>query len=244
MNRLSSSVFILAIGFFIVALSGCKTNSQIQCPDFASARKTHLPIIAMGHGYRGKSSKPATPIANVQVSQATATATASTDQGMHFKLRMPNALTQQLQSDQELADMNKVLADYSNSKVTLQRNDQGKLFLKAHSVKDIFALTKNTSHPRGYYERRYGNGGGGGDASGAAIASGVLGPISFVFAFLPFLSLAAIPISIAAIITGAIGLRSHRQRIAAVGLTFGILGLILSILFSWLYFAFWAFFFI
>ena len=199
-------------------------------------------MLALSHGHGSKSSKPAAQSTNVQPNPAPATATASTDQDMHFKLKMPNALTQQLQSDQELADMNKVLADYSNSKVTLQRNDQGKLFLKAHSVKDIFALAKNSGHPQGYYERRYGNGGGGGDAGGAAIAAGVMGPISFVFAFLPLLSFLAIPISIAAIITGAIGLRSHRHRLAAIGLTFGILGLIISLLMSWFYIAFFGIF--
>ena len=226
----------------MMALSGCKTNSQIHCPDFASAKKTHVPMLALVHGHSSKSSKPATQTANVQSEPAQTTATAATDQDMHFKLKMPNALTQQLQTDQELADMNKALGDYSNNKVTLQRNDQGKLFLKAHSVKDIFALAKSMGHPRGYYERRYGNGGGGGDASGAAIASGVMGPISFVFAFLPLLSFLAIPISIAAIITGAIGLRSHRHRLAAIGLTFGILGLIISLLMSWFYIAFFGIF--
>ena len=150
---------------------------------------------------------------------------------------MPSALTNQIESDQQLDDMNKLLASYSDNKVALQRNDNGKLVLHAHSVKDIFALAKNANQPRGYYERRYGNNGGGGDASGAAIASSIMGPISFVFAFIPVLSFAAIPLSIAAIITGAIGLRSHRHRLAAIGLTFGILGLIFSLLMSWFYIA-------
>ena len=242
MNRKSISLFTLAAVLLLITLSGCKTNSKLQCPDFASAKKTHLPVLALSHGHSGKSSKPAAQTSGVQSNTATVTATASTDQDMHFKLKMPNVLTQQLQSDQELEDMNRVLANYSNNKVTMQRNDKGNLFLKAHSVKDIFALAKSTSHPRGYYERRYGNNGGGGDASGAAIASGVMGPVSFVFAFLPILSFIAIPVSIAAIITGAIGLRSHRHRLAAIGLTFGILGLIISLLMSWFYIAFFGIF--
>jgi len=203
----------------------------------------HAPVFAMGHAHSNKLIKPA-QAASAQVTTPNATltqATALVEPAMHLKIRMPNALTQNLQSDQDLDDMNKLLANYSDNKVALQRNNQGKLFLKAHSVKDIFALAKKAYHPRGYYERRYGNGGDGGDANGAAIASGVLGPIGFVFAFIPFLSLGAIAISIAAIITGAIGLKSHRPRMATMGLTFGILGLIISILFSWLYFAIWVF---
>lgn len=220
---------------------------MMHCPDLAGSNKMHAPTLAFNHPLKRKpeSSKPAIPVSQASAADTTqkSNLTASSDQLMHFKIKMPDALQKQMQDDQDLNDMNKLLATYSNNKVELQRNDNGKLYLKAHSIKDIFALAKNTSHPRGYYERRYGNGGSG-DAGGAAIAAGVMGPISFLFAFIPFLSFFAIPLSIAAIITGAIGLRSHRHRLASIGLTFGILGLIFSLLMSVIYihafFFFWV----
>jgi len=250
MKGMTKAFYILGLGVFVLALNGCKTNANMHCPDLASTKKAHPALFAFSHPFKHKSegSKPVAQNAPAVVADSNAAAPkpagmiAATDQQMHFKMKMPAALEKQMQDDQDLNDMNKLLANYSNNKVSLQRNDNGKLFLKAHSVKDIFALAKNTSQPRGYYERRYGNGGSG-DAGGAAIASGVLGPISFLFAFIPFLSFAAIPLSIAAIITGGIGLRSHRHRLAALGLTFGILGLIFSILMSIFYihifFALW-----
>jgi hypothetical protein len=244
MNGMNKTIYISGMVVFVLMLNGCKTNSSMMhCPDFASTKKVHTPVFAFNHNPKHKPVAVATQTAMADTTTHKTGLTAATDQEMHFKIRMPETLQKQMQDDQDLNDMNKLLANYSNNKVSLQRNDNGKLYLKAHAIKDIFALAKNTSHPRGYYERRYGNGGSG-DAGGAAIAASVLGPVSFIFAFIPFLSFAAIPIAIAAIITGAIGLRSHRHRLAAIGLTFGILGLIFSLLLSVIYihvfFFFWV----
>jgi|GEM_PF-3561115 hypothetical protein len=248
MKSMKKVFYILGLAVFALALNGCKTNSMTHCPDLASAKKAHPSIFAFNHvaKHTADAPKPAGQTAQAAIVDTAAITMpktgiiAATDQQMHFKMRMPAALDKQMQDDQDLNDMNKLLANYSDNKVSLQRNDNGKLYLKAHSLKDILTMAKNTSHPRGYYERRYGNGS---DPAGAAVAAGVLGPISFVFAFIPFLSFVAFPISIAAIITGAIGLKSSRRRLASTGLTFGILGLIFSILFSFLYlhifFAFW-----
>ena len=241
MKLLVKALFIPGLAVFLLCLNGCKTNSSLNCPDLASSKKLHSPALAFNllKMHQAKISKAAMQANNAKAAapNQNTPVLASATSTMAFKIRMPNSLNRQLDSDKELDDMNKLLASYSDNKVALQRNDKGKLFLKAHSIKDIFALAKNTSQPHGYYERRYGSNGGGGDASGAAIASSILGPISFVFAFIPVLSFAAIPISIAAIITGAVGLRSHRHRMAAIGLTFGILGLIISLLMSWFYIA-------
>ena len=236
MKRLLSGLFITGLAALILGLSGCKTSSNLNCPDLAVSKKSHTPFFAFGvhKSHQANAPKPAEQATVVTSTQASPLL-ASTSPDMPFKIKMPGAISSQLQTDGELDDMNKLLASYSDNKVAFQRNDKGKLFLKARSIKDIFALAKNTSHPRGYYERRYGNGGNGGGNAGAAIASSVLGPISFIFAFIPFLSFAAIPLSIAAIITGGVGLKSARQRLAVVGLTFGILGLIFSILMSILY---------
>jgi len=244
MNRINKTFLLTGLAFFAFVLNGCKTNNMLHCPDLASAKKPHTSIFAFNHIAKPKAnnSKPAAQTTQAAIAD-TASKTgliAATDQQIHFNMRMPAALDKQMQDDQDLNDMNKLLANYSDNKVSLQRNDNGKLYLKAHSLKDILTLAKNTSHPRGYYERRYGNGS---DPAGAAVAAGVMGPISFIFAFIPFLSFLAIPISIAAIATGAVGLRSSRHRLASIGLTFGILGLIFSLLFSLLYlhlfFALW-----
>ena len=225
------------IALLLLALNSCKQTSVLHCPDLAGVGKQHT-IMASGAHYvpHSGNSKSADHVIRANTTHTFSDTALLASESMHFRIKMPDALTKNMQNDQELADMNKMLATYSNNKMALQRNEHGKIFLRTHSVKDIFALAKNTSQPRGYYERRTGTGGGG-DAAGSAIASAVLGPIGFVCAFLPFLSIAAIPISIAAIITGAIGLRSHRKGLAITGLTFGILGLILGIFFTWFYIA-------
>ena len=217
-----------------MTISGCKTNSSINCPDFATAKKTHAPILSFGHHKtnQGNNTKPALQSVS---NESTATInpnlplTAAATSDMRIKIKLPTSLGGQLETDKELEDMNKLLAGYSNNKVALQRNEQGKLFLRAHSVKDIFAFAKKVSSPKGYYERKQDNAR---DASGSAIASVVLGSIGLVFSWIPFLSFAAILISLAAIITGAIGLRSHRRRLAIAGLVMGIIGLIISVIMS------------
>lgn len=244
MKRMNKPFYILGIAVSMLALNGCKTNNMMHCPDLASTKKAHTSLFAFNRPVpKAKPTKPVGQPAGTLLVDSTVpeTLAAATGQDMHFKMKMPAVIEKQMQDDKDMDDMNKLLANYSDNKIALQRNDKAKLYLQAHSVKDVLALVKNASHPRGYYERRYGSGS---DPDGSAIASGVMGPISFLFAFIPFLSFLAIPLSIAAIVTGAVGLRSHRHRLASMGLTFGILGLIFSVLMSFFYlhlfFAFWV----
>jgi hypothetical protein len=127
--------------------------------------------------------------------------------------------------------MSAALGSYSANRISLQKKENGKLYVSAASLKDMLLFTKNVSsqlRPRGYYERRYA------DHSGMAVAAGALGTVAFVFSWFPFLDAIAIPMGLVAIILGAIGLNSNRRRMAAMGITFGALALIigaLSILF-------------
>jgi hypothetical protein len=64
--------------------------------------------------------------------------------------------------------------------------------------------------------------------------------IGFVFSFIPILSILAIPMGLVAIILGAVGLNSGRRRMAVLGITFGVLAMLIGALFTFLYFVLWA----
>jgi hypothetical protein len=242
MKRISPLICSLAIAAIILGLNGCKSGSLMHCPDLASSKKAHTPLFAFNHHI--KKTKPASntaqPVVAAADSKTKPVMLANSDNDMHFQLKLPNSIDAKMEEGNGIDDMNKVLADFSANKVKVALNSKGKLVLQAHSLKDIFKLAKASSNPRGYRERGYGGREVGDGASNSAIASSILGPISFIFAFIPVLSLVAIPMSIAAIVTGGVGLSSPRKRRAVVGLTFGVLGLIFSLLFSWLYWLAWA----
>lgn len=117
--------------------------------------------------------------------------------------------------------------------------------MQAKSAKDFLTLTKNVSKelsPRGYYERRYGENGGD-NSDRLAMVGGTLGIVSFIFSFIPFLDLIAIPLAIVAVVLSGLGLRSHRWHMAVIGLVLGILALFIAFLFILTWFArfFWWF---
>jgi len=212
----------------IVVLAGCKSNhSLLKCPDLALA-KHHKTLFARNqhHNERPVSSQEnANNSGNSSQEKGTLIAAAG---NMPINVKLPPLLVRNISSDEDVQAVNKLINDYSDNNVGIQRKANGKLYLEAKSGKDLVSLTRNLMHPRGYYEKRYGEGAV--NREGIAIAGGILGTIAFIFAWIPFLNLLAPILGIIAIIFGAIGLNSHRRGHAIAGLVLGILALFIAAL--------------
>jgi hypothetical protein len=221
----------------LLILNGCKTGStMIKCPELSASKKQHTVIWAKTHQHSSTTkqtvaeSKTTTPKNNPQIPLL-----ASADNGISIKL--PSFISKKLTDSDELA-MSEALGSYSANRISLEKKENGKLYVSAASVKDMLSFAKNVSsqlHPRGYYERRYA------DNSGVAVAAGAIGIVAFVFAFFPIIGLLSFPLGLVAIILGAVGLRSGRPRMAVLGITFGVLAILIALLFTFIY-HFWVLF--
>ena len=242
MRKLIGGIIIFACSALISGLSGCKSNESVmKCPELSSTIKHHPVFLAKSQPV--KSAKP-TDIQAANSKPAPKCLLASIQKGIPVNIQLPSNLMQDADGKDNTDDANKMLAQYSNDKVSIQRKANGKVYLAAQSLKDLLRLTSNLSrsmlHPRGYYEKRYGE-----DREGVAVAGGIIGLIAFIFSFIPFLNLLSIPMGIVGIILGAVGIRSHRRHMAIMGLIFGFLALLIAPLTIFFYFfASHAFFFI
>ena len=127
-------------------------------------------------------------------------------------------------NEDELKGLNDVFEKYSDSKVQIERNEKGKLYLKAHSATDIFKLAKtlvalNKAGPAAIPP---------GDGSAIALAGGIIGIIAIILALGPFVSYGAFLLGLIAIILGAVGLRSSRRGWAIAGIVLGVLAILFA----------------
>lgn len=233
MKKFLSGIILFTSCVIISGMSGCKSNeTMIKCPELSSASKHH-PVF-MAKATAPKAAKQTTVQAET-VKPAPKGLMASIDKGIPVNLMLPTGALMGSDGKDNLDDVNQLLNQYSNNKVSIQKKENGKTYLQAKSMKDLFALTSSLSktmiHPRGYYERRYGT-----DRDRIAVAGGVIGLIAFIFSFIPILDFLAIPMGIVGIILGAIGVRSHRRHIAIMGIVFGFLALLIAPLLGLIYY--------
>ena len=239
MKRLYKLTFWAIIPVFLLTLNGCKSGeSMIKCPELSAAKKSHPIMWAKIHPHTQKAKSTNTEAKVDKPKHETPVPLmASTKKDLPISIKIPALLTKNL-TDADQQDMNDLLAKYSANRISIQKRENGKMYVSAASAKDLFSMGKNVSgflHPRGYYERRYA------DNSGMAVASAALGIVGFVFSFIPILNLVAILFGIVAIILGALSLNSGRPRMAMIGLIFGILALVIGALMTlvYLHFLFW-----
>ena len=237
MKKLLSGIIIFACAALVSGLTGCKTNDNLmRCPELSSAGKHHPVFLA-----KTQSPKTAkqTDVQAASNKPAPKGGIASLQKGIPINIQLPSNLVQDADGSDDISNTNKLLNQYSNNGVSIQRKENGQAYLHSNSLKSLLLLTSNLSksmlHPRGYYERRYGGDGGGG-RDGVAMAGGIIGLIAFIFSFIPFLDLLAIPLGIVGIILGAVGIRSHRRHLAIMGLVFGFLALLIAPLTIFFYF--------
>ena len=224
----------LVVVFSVFAISGCKQSNLLHCPDLSQAKLHNSKTLSFGNR-RIHHQQHNSTIANAVVVKTDSArqnkSLIAAVQVLPVSIKIPSALEKNLQDGNELNEMNKLLANYSNNKVILQQNDKGRFYLKAKSVTDIFKLSKQLNAKKfSIAKRDFGD-----DDSRAAHLSLVLGAVGFAFAFLPALSFAALPICIAAIVMAAKGLHSDLHRKAVTGMILGCLGFAIGVIASILY---------
>jgi hypothetical protein len=229
MKKLIIGIIIFALGAAVAAITGCKTNtSLIKCPELSAAAKHHPVFLAKAQPLKSTKQSDVAAAGSKPLPQG---GIAMLQKGIPVNIKLPSGLLNQGDGNDDISDANKILGQYANNGVSVQRKENGNTYFHANSFKSLMLVTSGLSksmlHPRGYYERRYG-GDGGADRDRVAVAGGVIGLVSFIFSFIPLLDLLAIPLGIAGIILGAIGIRSHRRHIAILGLVFGILALFIA----------------
>ena len=223
-----------AVIFLVFSISGCKQSNLLHCPDLSQAKAHNVKPLAFSnrrvHHLQDNRSGITAGVANADSNRQNKSLIAAV-QMMPVSIKIPSTLERNLQDGNELNEINRLLANYSNNRVTLKQNNKGRFYLKAKSATDIFKLSKQfkaqefTTAKRDFVD----------DDSRAAHLSLVLGAVGFAFAFLPALSFAALPICIAAIVMAAKGLNSDLHRKAVTGMILGCLGFAIAVVASVLY---------
>jgi hypothetical protein len=207
----------------LLIFSGCKNSQVLKCPDIASG-KSHHPIWAKA-AYKKQHSEPTvkkeTPKATAANEKIASTATASTEISA-YQVKIPRIATGKL-NEEELNGLSDMFERYSDNKVKLERDEKGKLYLKAQKATDIFKLAKTLmafkKNPAALPP---------GDAGRIALAGGIIGIVAIVLALGPYVGFAAFLLGLIAIILGAVGLFSSRRGWAIAGIVLGVLAILIA----------------
>ena len=218
--------YILSFSLLII-FTGCKTNLSLRCPDIASG-KSHHAVWAKATHLKNHSTTPAPDHDSKTASAAKSGATASTDKGpTPFELKIPRFATTKM-TNEDLAGIDSVFEKYSASAVKMERNEKGKLYIKANSNKDVFKLIKTLAA----FKKTDPAAADGETGGRIALAGGIIGIIAIVLALGPFVSYGAFLLGVVAIILGAVGLRSSRRGWAIAGIVLGVLAILFAGIFG------------
>ena len=210
----------------LLVFTGCKTNNHVmKCPDVFAAKGHHATWAKAPHfgEHNAPASKNTATVNTTPDSKKEAVASTKNEISC-YELKIPRIATGKL-NDDELEGVNGVFEKYSSDKVHLQRNANGKLYLKANSAKDVFKLATSLvalkkTNPAALAD---------GDTGGRiALAGGIIGIVAIILAIGPFVSYGAFLLGIIAIILGAVGLRSSRRGWAIAGIVLGVLAILFA----------------
>jgi hypothetical protein len=207
----------------LLIFSGCKNSQVLKCPDVSAggihhgswARAPHTrPLnVATAH----ETNKVVAPKAKEE-----AVATAS-NEVQPYQLKLPRIAAGKM-NDDELESVNGTFTKYSGNKVHLERNANGRIYLKAKSATDIFKLATTLAALKKANPAALPPG----DFGRIALAGGVIGIVAIVLALGPFVSYGAFLLGLIAIILGAVGLHSSRPGWAITGIVLGVLAILLA----------------
>jgi hypothetical protein len=208
----------------LLIFTGCKNSHVLKCPDVSAGSIHHSSWARAPHARpinvvtaHNETNKVAAPKAKEE-----AVATTS-NEVQPYQLKLPRIAAGKM-NDDELESVNGTFAKYSNDKVHLERNDNGRIYLKAKSATDIFKLATTLAalkkaNPAALPPGDYGR---------VALAGGVIGIVAIVLALGPFVSYGAFLLGLIAIILGAVGLHSSRPGWAITGIVLGVLAILLA----------------
>jgi hypothetical protein len=208
----------------LLVFSGCKNSQVLKCPDVSAggmhhanwARAPHArPInVATAHTETNKA------VAPKPKEEAVAT---SSNEVSSYQLKLPRIAAGKM-NDDELESVNGTFTKYSGNKVRLERNANGRIYLKAKSATDIFKLATTLAALKKANPAALPPG----DGGRIALAGGVIGIVALILALGPFVSYGAFLLGIIAIILGAVGLHSSRPGWAIAGIVLGVLAILFA----------------
>ncbi len=226
------------VAIVLLAISGCSsTGSAVKCPDLAS-RKSHIPSFAKISKplHQSKSDNTATASNSVPQKQEKIEANhmkqnqliAAIKGDIPFKMKVPKWGGQF--NDEEIDKVNTFLGKYSNNHVAVMKNDKGKIYMTATSVKEFVKLTKQLvemkKHPPIDDHA----------ADILALVGFICGIVAIGACVIPYFDFISIfPAGPAGIVLGILGLHSERHTKALIGIILGAVGFTLGIVF----FIFW-----
>ena len=227
------NIYILLFGLCVIYIvSSCSTTgSATKCPNMAS-RHIQRPIMAYKYYSLPKKAK-------VVAQKATEAAPRSAKQSqllaflrqeIPVSTRIPSYLAKEIEAG-NFEKVNKVLTQYSNNKVFLTRNSEGKMMVKATEFKALTKMTQQIIFKKP--AQRMSD-----DARDIlALVGGILGIVSAGTSPIPFFNFFSIFLGAGGIVLGILGLQSfNRRKWALLGIILGAIGITLSILFIVIYF--------
>ena len=211
----------------MLILTGCKNTSVTHCPNLSDAGKSHSFLWFALHSKSHQ--KTITKAVNSKPSLSDSTCLLASTEDLPIKIKLPNTLAQKLGDEKDLLELNRFIGQYKHSSVKLQKDENGKLYLKAHNVKDILALGKSLGSPRG--DNSDGVVHDDANRNLDARLSMILGAVGVGLLILPTLALATYGLCIAAIVFAKRGMNSANHKMAVKGLILGIVGLVVPVIF-------------
>jgi hypothetical protein len=228
--QMTKNATLILIALCTLLISSCST-SKVNCPDLSGSHHIAKPHISHTAFHKTKKKKQAETVAKA-ASQHTDFLTASNDAGITLPKRklmeiaIPAEYRERI-NKMGIDNLNSELSKYSKYMRVEKRGE--KVFVKV-SPKEMLKVTRKLmaaakSSP-GKVKRP------GDKWEAIALAGGILGIISIVFAWIPYLNVIAFFTSITAIVLGAISKNKadNNEDWAIVGIALGAIALFFSII--------------
>ena len=221
------------VAIVVLAMSGCSsTGAALKCPDLAS-RKTHIPLFAKvskpGHHAQSDNAVTASTVPakqeKVQAKQMKPNQLVASIKGdIPFKVIVPKWGGEM--NDEQIDQVNTFLGKYSGSHVAIMKNDKGKVYMTATSVKEFVKLTRQLSEMKKHPPI---------DDNAAnilALVGFICGIVAIAACAIPYFDFISIfPAGPAGVVLGVLGLHSERHKKALIGIILGAIGFTLGIVF-------------
>lgn len=229
--------YFLCFAFFAASLlNSCSTTGgSTKCPNMASRHIQH-PALAHRNYSLPKQSKTTAQKDDGQTirKQYQAPILAFLKQELPVNTQLPAYMQSEIEASGNFEKVNDALSKYSNNKVFLARNNEGKMIVKATEFKALAKVTQQIVFKKPAQRMS--------DTARdvLALVGGILGIVSISTSWIPFFNFLSIFIGVGGLVLGILGLKSeNRRKWALLGIILGSIGIALSITFILIYAFLW-----
>lgn len=155
-------------------------------------------------------------------------------QELPVSTQLPASMQSEIEANGNFEKVNDALSKYSNNKVFLTRNNEGKITVKATEFKALAKVTQQIVFKKPAKRMS--------DTARdvLALVGGILGIVSISTSWIPFFNFLSIFIGVGGLVLGILGLKSdNRRKWALLGIILGSIGIALSITFILIYAFLW-----